>query len=183
MNIQHLKEPFYHSIINNFFNIQELAGIFKEIDTVENSAELKDVHHAQVDAQSHSLDILYENRREDSTILQLITKIYGLKLDTTQNPLLNYIGISNADNTMLHSYANGASYFEHHDNAVLSFVYTFKVKSYTGGDLIFGDYKPVLDHNSLIIFPSYVRHQVTPIRTPESGMVRYSLNQRIFIRN
>lgn len=183
MNIQHFIEPFYHSIINNFFNTEELSGIFKEINAVENSAEFKDPHHAQVRAQSHSLDILYENRREDSTILQLITKIYKLKLDTVQNPLLNYIGISNADNTMLHAYANGDSYFEHHDNAVLSFVYTFRIKPYTGGDLMFGNYKPVLDHNSLIIFPSYVRHQVTPISSEQSGTVRYTLNQRIFIRN
>ena len=184
MNIQYLHKPFLHTVIYDFFNTDELVAIFNEISSIEKSAGLiNDVHHDQVKAQSYSLDVLYDNYRSNSAILDLITKVYRLDLDTVQNPLLNYIRISNADNTVLHAYKNESSYFEHHDNAVLSFLYTFRIKSYTGGDLMFGDYKPELQHNSLIIFPSYERHCVTPIVTNETGVVRYSINQRIFIRN
>lgn len=184
MNIKYLNKPFFHTIIDDFFNTTEIEGILKEISDVQNNSDqLQDRHHDQVAAKSYSLDVFYENHRDDSLILNLITKIYRTKLNTQLNPLLNYIGISNWDNTMLHAYANGASYFEHHDNAVLSFVYTFRIKDYTGGDLCFGDYNPNLKHNSLIIFPSYERHHVTAINTTETGAVRYALNQRIFIRN
>jgi hypothetical protein len=184
MCIKYFNEPFLHTVINDFFNTEELNGIFKEIISIEKpSNKFEDLHHDQVNAQSYSLDNLYDNRRNHSFILELIKKIYQMDLDCSKNSLLNYIGISNADNTVLHAYANGASYFEHHDNAVLSFVYTFKTKPYTGGDLMFGDYKPTLEDNSLIIFPSYERHYVTPIVTKEAGVVRYSINQRIFIKN
>ena len=184
MNIQYFDEPFLHTVIHDFFNTEELNSIFKEIISIEKTSNrLDDIHHDQVNAQSYSLDMLYDNRRNHSIILELITKIYQLELDYSKNPLLNYIGISNADNTMLHAYADGASYFEHHDKAVLSFVYTFRMKPYNGGELMFGDYKPTLEDNSLIIFPSYERHYVTPVITEEDGVVRYSINQRIFIRN
>ena len=188
MQIKYFKKPFYHTIIYNFFNDIELQGIFEEINSIEKSSVLlDDVHHNKVNANSYSLDILYDKHRTDSIILQLITKIYQIshqgQLDGLKNPFLNYIGISNCDNTVLHAYADNSSYFEHQDNAVLSFLYPLHVKPFTGGDLMFGNYKPKLDHNCLLIFPSYQQHHVTPIQTSHNGIVRYSINQRIYIRN
>ena len=188
MQIKYFKKPFFHTIIYNFFNDCELQSIFNEINGIENTCQLlDDVHHAKVNASSYSLDTLYDGQRNNSRILQLITKVYELshtgKLDTALNPLLNYIGISNCDNTVLHAYSDKSSYFEHQDNAVLSFLYPLQVKPYTGGDLMFGNYKPKIQHNSLLIFPSYERHRVTPIQTNHKGIVRYSINQRIYIRN
>jgi hypothetical protein len=191
MRIKYLKKPFYHTIIYDFFNDDEINSIKKEINVLQDIDNEKDKHHKQVlengNVQSYALDVIYNDKRHDSSILNLITKIYSIywdgKLDTSKNPFLNYIGLSNADNTVLHSYKNDSSYFEHHDQSVVSFLYPFFDKPFDGGELVFGDYIPKLDSNCCLIFPSYEKHKVLPLKTKETGVVRWSINQRIFIRN
>lgn len=191
MKIQYIEKPFYHIIIYDFFDATELNDIRNEINLIKNERVPLDQHHESILAngniKSYSLDILYENRRHESKILNLTTKIYQLYLDGTidrsKNPFLNYIGISNADNTMLQAYENGSSYYEHQDQSVLSFVYPFFDADFDGGELVFGDYIPELKSNCCLIFPSYEQHKVTQIKTDELGIVRWTINQRIFIRN
>lgn len=191
MKIQYIEKPFYHIIIYDFFDATELNDIRNEINLIKNERVPLDQHHESILAngniKSYSLDILYENRRHESKILNLTTKIYQLYLDGTidrsKNPFLNYIGISNADNTMLQAYENGSSYYEHQDQSVLSFVYPFFDADFDGGELVFGDYIPKLKSNCCLIFPSYEQHKVTQIKTDELGIVRWTINQRIFIRN
>jgi len=192
MRIEYLKKPFYHTIIYDFFNQDEMDTIKKEIDELKNiNADIKDEHHKQIlengNIESYLLDVIYNDRRRDSNILSLITKIYNMywddKFDLSKNPFLNYIGLSNSDNTVVHAYKNHSSYFEHHDQSVVSFLYPFFDKQFDGGELAFGDYIPKLESNCCIIFPSYEKHKVLPIKTKESGIVRWSINQRIFIRN
>lgn len=191
MNIKYIEKPFYHIIIYDFFDETELNDIRNEINLIKNERVPLDQHHESILAngniKSYSLDILYQNRRHESKILNLTTKIYKLyadgTMDRSKNPFLNYIGISNADNTMLQAYENGSSYYEHHDQSVLSFVYPFFDADFDGGELVFGDYIPELKSNCCLIFPSYERHKVTQIKTDELGIVRWTINQRIFIRN
>lgn len=191
MRIKHLKKPFYHTIIYDFFNQDEIDIIKNEINELQGVDNKKDEHHKKVlengNIESYMMDAIYNDRRHDSKILNLITKIYEMywdgKLDLSKNPSLNYIGLSNADNTVVHSYKNDSSYFEHHDQSVLSFLYPFFDKPFDGGELVFGDYTPKLESNCCLIFPSYEKHKVLPIKTEETGVVRWSINQRIFIRN
>lgn len=191
MRIEYFKKPFYHTIIYDFFSQDELVIIKNEINQLEHSNSEKDLHHRLVlengNVESYMLDVIYNDRRQDSNILALITKIYNMywdsKLNVAKNPFLNYIGLSNSDNTVIQTYENDSSYFEHHDQSVVSFVYPFFEKPFDGGELIFGDYVPKLESNCCLIFPSYEKHKVLPIKSKESGTVRWSINQRIFIRN
>lgn len=191
MRIEYFKKPFYHTIIYDFFSQDELDIIKNEINQLEHSNSEKDLHHRLVlengNVESYLLDVIYNDRRQDSNILALITKIYNMywdsKLDAAKNPFLNYIGLSNSDNTVIQAYENDSSYFEHHDQSVVSFVYPFFEKPFDGGELIFGDYVPKLESNCCLIFPSYEKHKVLPIKSKESGTVRWSINQRIFIRS
>jgi predicted 2-oxoglutarate/Fe(II)-dependent dioxygenase YbiX len=52
-------------------------------------------------------------------------------------------------------------------------------KPYTGGELVFTDYRftPDLQNNSVILFPSFMTHAVEPVRGPG----RHSLNQFFFV--
>jgi hypothetical protein len=191
MKIKYIEKPFYHTIIYDFFDDAELNDIKNEINLIKNEHVQLDQHHESIlangNVKSYSLDILYENRRHESKILDLTTKVYKLyfdgKIDRSKNRFLNYIGLSNADNTMLHAYGNDSSYYEHHDKSVLSLVYPFFDTDFDGGELVFGNYKPKLESNCCLIFPSYEQHKVTQIKTTESGIVRWTINQRIFIRN
>lgn len=191
MRVEYFEKPFYHTIIYDFFSQDEINILKKELNQLQHTDIQKDQHHELVlengNVESYLLDVIYEDRRRNSEILTLITKIYNMywdsKLDLSKNPFLNYIGLSNADNTVVHAYKNDSSYFEHHDQSVLSFLYPFFEKPFSGGELIFGDYVPKLESNCCLIFPSYEKHRVLPIKTKEQGMVRWSINQRIFIRN
>lgn len=198
MKIKHFSKPFYHTIIYDYFDNIEFNSIKNEIEYLETN-KLKnmwydnDTHHKSLydefKVDSYYIDRIFENVRNNSILLNSITKIYNLNregfLDKTKNPLLNFINDSNSDSTMLHSYKNGSSYYEHKDNAVLSFLYTFwdEPKEFIGGDLIFGAYKPKLKSNCCLIFPSYELHQVTKVESKKLGIVRWSLNQRIYIEN
>jgi hypothetical protein len=191
MRIKYLKKPFYHTIIYDFFNKDEIDIIKNEIIELQSVDNQKDEHHKQIlengNIESYLLDVIYNDRRHDSKILNLITKIYNMywdgKFDLSKNPSLNYIGLSNSDNTVVHAYKNDSSYFEHHDQSVMSFLYPFFDKSFDGGELAFGDYIPKLESNCCLIFPSYEKHKVLPLKTEDTGVVRWSINQRIFIRN
>jgi Rps23 Pro-64 3,4-dihydroxylase Tpa1-like proline 4-hydroxylase len=195
MNIQHLQYPFYHTIIYNFFDVHELNLINAELHSLFTSdykIKPDDEHHLNLlnkdKTQDYNLDIIYENRREQSNILMLIKKIYTLDnniLDTKQNPFLSFIKASNHDNTRVNKYHNLSSYSKHHDNAVLTMMYPFwkDPKEFEGGDLFFAnhEYKPYLKNNSCVIFPSYEMHELTQIKSKNDNVNRVSINQRVFI--
>lgn len=196
MEIQNLKYPFFHTIIYNFFDEEELKKVLleiKEIDKLNLNIKTNDVHHKELllknNTKSYCLDNIYLEKRNQSSILDLITKIYNLnrksKLNLEENPFLNYIGVSNSDTTFLQIYQNDSSYFEHQDASVLTFLYVFweEPKSFEGADLIFTkyDYKPFLQNNCCLIFPSFELHKLS--KMVSDGAKRYSINQRIYVLN
>ena len=124
------------------------------------------------------------------SILNKIRKIYDLYLHRVigdKNPFLNYIPLSNYDQTFIQYYYNGSDYFEHHDGAILTILYVLydKESKFDGGEFVFTKYryKPYLTNNCCIIFPSYEIHKVEKIFSEEKEKpVRYSINQRIWIK-
>ena len=72
MIIEHLKYPFYHTIIYNYFEDIEIQKIVNEIDNIEYQ-KLDDRHHTQLKNKAGSvpicLDNVYNDRREDSQVL------------------------------------------------------------------------------------------------------------------
>lgn len=197
MKIEYFNKPFHHTIIYDYFDDNEIISIKNEINQIKdgmlkNNYDEQDRHHDELfkkfNVDSYHIDKMFENNRNGSVLLKAITKVYYLHnmgfFNKHKNSFLNFIPDSNQDITMLHGYRNSSSYPKHIDKAVLSFVYPFwnEPKDFTGGDLMFGDYKPPLKSNCCLIFPSYEPHWVTKIKSKKSDIVRWTLNQRIFIK-
>ena len=130
------------------------------------------------------LDVVYKDRSE-SDILKVNRKLFSKETTTlleSYHSFFRYVRRSNADNTKLHYYTNGDYYKSHVDDCVVTAISFFNIepKGYRGGDL-------VLEHrlkipclnNSLVVFPSIMWHEVTPIVMYDfsPNMGRYSMTQ------
>ena len=80
------------------------------------------------------------------------------------------------DNTLFSYYEDGKYYDEHEDTSRLTQLFwTFKQpKKFNGGRLVFTDFNYEIDieDNTMILFPSWFKHKVTPVileeKTPEN---------------
>ena len=184
MQVNTYKVPFVHTIINNYFEDAELPSVFSEInylnkhsqDTQDNgdpkSSNMTAVH----------LDKHYKENRHVSSILRYNRKIFELKEQLKDNVFANYLQMCNLDVTQLNCYDKDSSYGLHPDHAVLSAVTLLyeAPKRFTGGELQFTDYgyTPKMDNNTLVLFPSFIQHEVKPV----IGEGRYSLNHFFFVQ-
>ena len=158
MQVKNLQEPFAHSIIDNFFDDAELPSVFSEINYLN----------------KHSQDT---KRTGDPK-----SNIIELKEQLKDNVFANYLQMCNLDVTQLNCYDKDSSYGLHPDHAVLSAVTLLyeAPKRFTGGELQFTDYgyTPKMDNNTLVLFPSFIQHEVKPV----IGEGRYSLNHFFFVQ-
>ena len=182
MQVKNYKEPFYHSIITDFYTPSELEEVFVEIeDLIVHLSDTRDEGDPRSDnMKALHLDKVYKDNRGDSKILQYNRKIFELQEELKDNIFAEYLQMCNFDVTQLNYYHNGL-YHEHKDHAVLSAVSLLhkEPKPYTGGELVFTDYRftPDLQNNSVILFPSFMTHAVEPVL----GSGRHSLNQFFFV--
>lgn len=199
MKIQHLKHPFSHTIIYGFFNDKELLMLKEEALSLLPLAssmldENTDPHHKRLYKMSHTLsmcvDKVFETDRTQSFILELTRYIFELckndVLSTLDNEFIEYIPESNCDQTYLQFYQDGSNYFSHKDNSVISILYPLYLSNeFEGGNLVFDrfGYRPNIQDNCCLIFPSYQPHSLDLIKSKAPGYVRASINQRIFISN
>ena len=196
MIIQHLKHPFHHTIIYNFFDAKALDEVKQEVLSLVPAIEAtapKDTHHDKLLSTRHTaslgLDEFFAEDRSKSKIISFTRDIFGLcnqeVLQSKDNPFIGYIPTSNHDITFLQLYKNGSSYFAHQDSAVLTMLYPiFLSKDFEGGKLTFPkhDYTPHLEDNSCLIFPSFEYHALSAVSSDDEGYVRASINQRLYIR-
>ena len=184
--------------IRDFYSNIELSSIFDELKFLSSIDRFKDPTDPDGPGTAMSngvvlksgkgmhLDVVYKDRSE-SDILKVNRKLF--KKETTNllenyHSFFRYVRRSNEDNTKLHYYTNGDYYKAHVDDAVvtaISFFYN-EPKGYTGGDLILEHRLriPCLN-NSLVVFPSIMWHEVTPIVMSDfsPNMGRYSMTQFI----
>tara|TARA_R100001594_G_C4007147_1_gene256108 strand:- start:173 stop:751 length:579 start_codon:yes stop_codon:yes gene_type:complete len=187
MKFHHLKDPFYHTIIENYFEDDELNKIILEIEGLDTSNMKTDTHHAELyerdRSEAYYIDGIYRENREESNIIKYTRNIFGIdwRKSFKNNPFLKFIPFSNYDIVYLQKYISGSSYSEHYDNSLLTCVYTIHAQEFEGGQLSFPDYRYVPDvkHNSCIIFPGCEKHEVKEVRSRNSNYVRYTLNQRV----
>jgi hypothetical protein len=186
MDIETYRDPFYHTIIKNFYNKKEEELIWQEIEFLNQPGKLQ---HSTltgdpggIDKVGIFLDDLY-NFRQVSNILTINRKIFNITNLFSDNPFSKYLEGCNYDRTMLSYYENDSYYKPHKDRFVLSAVTLFfkEPKKFSGGELHFDEYNytPDLYHNDMIIFPSCETHSVSKIilDTQEDGMGRYTINQ------
>lgn len=184
--------------IRDFYSNIELSSIFDELKFLSSIDRFKDPTDPDGPGTAITdgvvlksgtgmhLDVVYKDRSE-SNILKVNRKLF--KKETTNllenyHSFFRYVRRSNEDNTKLHYYTNGDYYKAHVDDAVvtaISFFYN-EPKGYTGGDLILEHRLriPCLN-NSLVVFPSIMWHEVTPIVMSDfsPNMGRYSMTQFI----
>ena len=184
--------------IRDFYSNIELSSIFDELKFLSSIDRFKDPTDPDGPGTAITdgvvlksgtgmhLDVVYKDRSE-SDILKVNRKLF--KKETTNllenyHSFFRYVRRSNEDNTKLHYYTNGDYYKAHVDDAVvtaISFFYN-EPKGYTGGDLILEHRLriPCLN-NSLVVFPSIMWHEVTPIVMSDfsPNMGRYSMTQFI----
>lgn len=190
MHIQHIKHPFNHTIIYDFFEENEIEKIFLESNLIEEkNFTNEDHHHKYLDvmcnSKSFNLDQIFENNLDNSVILTLTKKIDHLKLyqHNHKNPFLGYFLDCSGSSTYITKYKNNSYYPPHSDGAILTSLFFIYLKEFEGGKLNFPEhnYSPKIKHNSVLIFPSYQIHKLGQIVSKNEGYVRYSINKRYFI--
>lgn len=192
MEIFNLTDPFPHVIIYNFYDDAEQKLIWEELRFLNkpgkmHSPEVTGDPAASKNKKSLFLDNLYSDRN-CSNILNVNRKIFTLVNHIEDLNISNYLKYSDFDETMISYYEHGACYDAHYDQYVISSITTFwdKPKKFTGGDLFFTDYNylPKMKNNTMIVFPSYLIHEVTPVELEydNGNNGRYTINQFYSIR-
>ena len=113
---------------------------------------------------------------QDSPIPDLAGRHLGKELvDQTDNWFSTVWKRNNFRSWLLSRYSNGQYYNAHQDTAQFTCLLWFfeEPKPFTGGDLIFTDYKYTLEcnNNTGVIFPGPIKHEVPPIE----GDGRYTI--------
>ena len=195
MKIRHLSRPFYHTIIDNFYEEEELKKVTLEIEKLNHFdlqclSPTSDRHHTMLFSDFHTesfcLDQIYGKEDYKSVIMNVSKKLYNLELekDSHKNPFLGYIPHIDKDTFFIQKYSNGSFYPIHQDESVFTFLCVIEVQSHKGGELFFSKhrYTPRLKNNMGLIFPGYELHEVKQIKCKHSGYLRYSINQRVGLK-
>ena len=193
--IQH-KEPFFHTIIYDFYNDREEQGIWQELEFLNQPGKFLNKHFTGDGLASNNklglhLDKVYPPEyRHLSNMLTADRKIFEIRDQLLENPFAKYLEICDQDFSFISYYPDKSYYKAHFDRFTLSGITTLwkQPQKFTGGDLRFPkhDYIPDMRHNTFILFPSYELHEVRPIHIDkewqEKGFSRYTLNQFMMIR-
>jgi hypothetical protein len=194
------KNPFPYLVIKNAYSCEELRLIWQELEFLTYPRKLQDPETFQAACVEKDGEIVYTTNskaiildsfysaRDSSNILTINRKLFEsgfLKTFSELAPWLRSANSTNWDNTKIRYYGNGTYYDPHTDDwftgLAISFFHRLP-KQYEGGDLYFPEHNIMheCENNSMIIFPGYVTHGVTPVRCEEkafSGMSRYSMTQ------
>ena len=198
MKIRHRKHPFYHTLIEDYANEDELQMLTKEINGYSKlqmrAVQMRmggrlDPHHEQLllenKSEAYCADDIFAGNRSKSYVLEFGRKLFHLGLEkyVKQNPLLGFIPLTTEDIIYIQRYRNGSHYYTHNDTSLLTAVHLIYVQDFKGGELHFPDhnYTPPLKHNKCIIFSGYENHRVNEIKSDYEGYIRYSINQRLYL--
>jgi len=194
-------EPFPHVLVENMYDERELELIWQELKFFTHSWKLQDpavFGAVEVAGEDESKRLLTNSKalvldgvfseRHYSNILTVNRKLFinpYLTVLAEQDSHLDALTLCNWDNTKIRYYSNGEYYEPHRDSwypaLSISFFHT-EPRNFEGGELFFPDhdYELPCDHNSMILFPGYVKHGVHRIKTEEepfAGTSRYSMTQ------
>jgi hypothetical protein len=178
----HIEKPFDHIKFTDFFSDDQLPVVWDELkffinnkNYIESGPVVKtdalDFITKESVAKRHSffIDDCLINFREKSNIYKFInTKLYKSNLHINHKNSLpaQYIPITNHDSLLVSLYNSDDYYKQHVDASVLTFIcYLYYKKNHEGGELIFEEYnyKYTPTHNSGLLFPSCIKHGVSPI--------------------
>lgn len=186
--------PILH--VQGLYSIEEQELIWEELKFLAKKDKLLPPERtgAAIDADGNIkkssrgifLDSCY-GYRELSNILQINRKIFSKEFvaeAVKESPIFNYITTSTSDHTLLSYYESSNYYLPHFDSATLTAItYIWKTpRQFSGGELIFHDdnYKVDVECFDTIIFPSFMVHEVTPVKL-NNGVPEWQYNGRFAI--
>jgi hypothetical protein len=192
-------EPFPYILTEGSLTPSEMESVDKELKFLKSTMRPAELSGSARDADGNplkrNLSISLKEVYRSQEFSSILKALGGTLLDNFQGPdstkasdrglkhwLLNNMSIG-ASVTMVSYYGEGDYYLPHRDNTVLTAV-TFISEEYgsdegfSGGDLTFTDYDITIPfkHNSTIIFPGCIRHEVSKVHASE-GKGRFSIVQ------
>lgn len=197
MNIKHYENGFPCIIIEDYYNEEEKALIWKELDFFLPSLKSPDHTGSAVDSVTNEtlkrnkglyLDSIF-NDRDVSNILKVNRKLFHMLEEEKDNIGYNNWFFKNqnthSDTTLVSYYETSDYYKPHKDESLFTSLTWFykEPKSFTGGDFNFPDYNITIEcqHNMTVIFPSMIRHSVDSVSVDDDkldqGYGRWSITQ------
>jgi len=162
-------------ILDNIYTPSEVNSLLKECEYLHDRLlGPEQTHSAKKDGKTlkQNSGIYLENffiDKKQSSIHQITRKIFTTPFgEMLQNidTFFEYYIRTNADNTLLSYYENSDFYEEHVDVSLFTMcTWIHKTpKAFTGGDFIInGEIKVDCENNRCVIFPSILKHKVTPV--------------------
>ena len=188
-DVEYYNEEFPYIIINNVFNTEEqIRLVWEELDFL--CYNWKDLSYMNQQSAG-KWDRNVTNRTEMfleavycspvfSNIVVAYNQIFGQEIENYRKLFNNHDSwfFKNAlilsKNNLVNYYEDRNYYKPHKDYGCLTCLHwMFKEpKKFEGGDFIFTDFNKKIEikNNKMIIFPSMIRHEVTPIKMKEEDM-------------
>jgi Rps23 Pro-64 3,4-dihydroxylase Tpa1-like proline 4-hydroxylase len=198
MIIDTSEKPFPFLMVRDFYNEEEQNAIWQELDFLTQPGKLlpgiqsnnfkEDSGEYRKKCQVQYLDFLYK-QREVSNILRVNRKVCSPEITDEFTKLCfgyNMIKHCDSDFTVVNYYETSDYYKPHNDTACYTALTWFykEPKKFSGGDFRFTDYDYTIEieHNMMILFPSFVNHEVSEVSLEDnsSNYGRYVISQ--FIR-
>lgn len=179
-------EPVPHCIIRNYYNDEELEMIWEELEFLKPRLLEPEFTESARDENGNImknnkgifLEKLYGQSQNFSNILRIGKRIKHpdvLNSIKGKHWFYNYLTNLYEYSTLISYYNDGGYYKPHKDSSVVTCTsyHWREPKKFQGGDLYFGDYHVPIENNAMVIFPSCIEHEVTPV----NGDGRYALTQ------
>jgi hypothetical protein len=182
--VTYFTEPVTFCVIKNFYSDDDLEIIWKELETLRPHFGGPEKTGAAQNPLGHSK----KNNKgifvpPGNPITILNRKLFKSELvhDLSKlNWFFGYLKHLNQDSTLISYYEDSGHYKAHVDESIITAIhYLWKEpKTFTGGELYFGDFEVPIENNCLLIFPSCTFHEVKPLK----GYGRYALTQFVSYR-
>lgn len=188
MIIKHVKDPFYHIVIEEVFDALSLSAIYEEINHMKENLESEKFTGSATDIYNNTLKKnkgIFVSGNKKFQKLVLTSSIRNLIEENSnkkywKNNTLHRIYKSlDWGSTLLNCYGKDDYYKPHIDDGIftiLIFIYQNYENKNIGGDLYFPEYDFLhrCNNNQSIIFLSKELHGVTPIVNDDFSN-RYSI--------
>lgn len=179
MEVQYHNDIIPYTIIDNFYNKEELDELWNELLYICHPRRLRrsgvddygaafDENQILKDNYCQYLDTFWGDR-ESSSILSITMKLFEDNVYLINDHPHWMFDVSNLGQhyTQLVYYEHAHQYRAHYDKCVFTALTWFykEPKKYTGGDLSFPEYNVNIEclNNRCVIFPSIIRHAVNPL--------------------
>ena len=191
-------------VLDNFYDEKELQLIWEELEFLNSpeklllpeesgSAKTKDGKILKSN-RSLFLDSVWNNNRNLSNILTVNRKIFSDDMKVLKESPSWFFQCFRCerDHTMISFYENCDYYQPHRDESSVTILHWFfrEPKKFEGGDFILhykeGEYCLNIKNNRSIIFPSFIKHEVTKILMQEEHLNqklgRYCISQFLHVK-